>query len=138
MRVQVMIGAVIGLPASAVVGWAAYGATLAIAPFEGSCTTSGGIDDCVPGLSRYLYLGAAGLIGALVAWTLSWQWVMPAAFLAAGTGSIVADFRSPDPPVYYGWCSMVVGGAMVAGLVMQVREARREAGRAPRAEPDRS
>jgi hypothetical protein len=125
-----MIGAIVGLLASAVVGWAAYGATLALAPFEGSCTTSGGIDDCVPGLSRYLYIGAAGLLAALVAGALKWQWVVPAVLLAAGIGSIVADFRSPDRPVYYGWCSLLVGGAMLAGLVMQAREARR----APRKE----
>jgi heme exporter protein D len=127
MRVRVMIGAVVGLLASAVVGWAAYGASLAIAPFEGMCITSGGIDDCVPGLNRYLFIGAVGLVGAGLATALKWRWVVPALFLAAGIGSIVADFRSSGTPIRFGWCAVVVGAVMVAGLVMQSREERHQA-----------
>jgi hypothetical protein len=126
MRGHVVIGTVVGLLASAALGWAAHGAGMALGAFHGTCVTSRGIDDCAPGLSRYLLVGAAGLAGVAVAAVLGARRLTQiAALLAAGAGAVLAEFRLHDHTLFVGWFFLLIGAGLVTGEVVNAREARR-------------
>ena len=92
MRPRAVVATALGLVACPVAGWAAHGATLAIAPQVGSCETSGGLDDRVPGLTRYLVIGGAAALVVLLA-AVGGRLAAPVAILAAGVGSVIGDFQ---------------------------------------------
>jgi hypothetical protein len=126
MRPRAVFATAVGLVACPVVGWAAHGATLAIAPLEGSCETSGGIDDCVPGLSRYLCLGAAAAIVVLLAAAFGGRLAAPVAIFAAGLGSVIGDLQVTDGRrIWFGWLALVVGVLGTVGVVLEGRRAGR-------------
>ena len=126
MRPRAVVATALGLVACPVVGWAAHGATLAIAPQVGSCETSGGLDDCVPGLTRYLMIGGAAALVVLLAAAVGGRLAAPVAILAAGVGSVIGDFQvTTGHRIWFGWVALVVGLLGTVGVLVEGRRAGR-------------
>jgi hypothetical protein len=126
MRPRAVVAIALGLVACPVVGWAAHGATLAIAPQVGSCETSGGLDDCVPGLTRYLMIGGAAALVVLLAAAVGGRLAAPVAILAAGVGSVIGDFQvTTGHRIWFGWVALVVGLLGTVGVLVEGRRAGR-------------
>ena len=125
MRPRAVVATALGLVACPVVGWAAHGATLAIAPQVGSCETSGGLDDRVPGLTRYLVIGGAAALVVLLA-AVGGRLAAPVAILAAGVGSVIGDFQvTTGHEIWFGWVALVVGLLGTVGVLVEGRRAGR-------------
>ena len=125
MRPRAVVATALGLVACPVVGWAAHGATLAIAPQVGSCETSGGLDDRVPGLTRYLVIGGAAALVVLLA-AVGGRLAAPVAILAAGVGSVIGDFQvTTGHRIWFGWVALVVGLLGTVGVLVEGRRAGR-------------